>query len=121
MASADYKNEARYEVLAICRDRRWIAIGRVRGGDNGECRTISSATHGLLTNPEEWHRQLRRGGVVDEVRVAKDDEGNATVVTITADFGRGSPTTNVFFPSVGECELGKKLAELGASCRTSKA
>jgi hypothetical protein len=59
------------------------------------------------------HRQLRRGGVVDEVRVLKDDEGNATVVMITADFGRGSPTTNVFFPSLVECELGKKLAEAG--------
>jgi hypothetical protein len=77
---------------------------------DGECH--AAATFGpRIATPEQFHNLLRNHGVVDEIHVDKDDDGNVNSVTISFTPPGGTEGASLWFPSSDLCEMGKTLAE----------
>jgi hypothetical protein len=59
--------------------------------------------------PQKLHDAIRSGGVVDEVKVSKDDDGQVSMVTIgfTA---KGNTMELLWFPVADLCEKARKVA-----------
>lgn len=72
---------------------------------DGKCHVAKEVSK-LAKSPEAFHQALRRMGIIDEVKVTKDDDGNVEFVAI--EFQKnGSPATSIWFPTAQNCERGR--------------
>lgn len=78
---------------------------------DGECH--AAATFGpRIPTPEQFHNLLRSQGMVDDIQVGKDDDGNVISVTISLTPPGGAEVSMLWFPSDDLCELGKLSAKI---------
>ena len=61
--------------------------------------------------PELYHEGLRNMGVIDEVKVYKDDAGGLLYVAIIATIPPSGRSILMWFPSAGSCAMGKSAAQ----------
>jgi len=76
---------------------------------DGNCHAAATASP-RTTTPEQFHNALRNAGVVDDIHVDKDDDGNVNFVIIGFTPPGGAEESLLWFPSRGLCEIGKVAA-----------
>jgi len=79
---------------------------------SGECQEATTMPY---HSPAAFHEEARKFGIVDSVRVEKDDSGNIMFVAtsmIEPEALGGQHVTLLWFPGKSECQIGKLSAQL---------
>jgi hypothetical protein len=78
---------------------------------DGECHA-ATALFPRIASPEQFHNALRNDGIVDNIRVDKDDNGNVNFVLISFALPLRAEESTFWFPGSDKCELGKIGAKI---------
>lgn len=78
---------------------------------DGEC-YAAAVIHPRIATPEQFHNPLRNQGVLDNIRVEKNNDGAVTLVIISYTSLRGEQGGSFWFPGSDQCEFGKIAARI---------